>query len=154
MTPATALRPMTPNEFVGFRARFIQNWAADLATVETLTLADATSQAIARTDADLPRGPATPGHYLFTIVSGARSLGSLWLSLGARGRAFLEEIVIEASERGRGHGRRAIALAEREARARGATHMALNAYKHNPRAIALYESLGYHEIKVTMDKAL
>lgn len=153
--PATiSLRPMTPTEFVGFRDGFIREWADDLAKVEGLSDEQALADAAARTDADLPLGVASPGHHLFTILADGRAVGSLWFSIGPRGRAFLDEVQVVADERGRGHGRQAIALAEAEARRCGATHMELNVYQHNPRAHALYQALGYHTTKLTMRKAL
>ncbi len=154
MSDPIALRPMTAGEFVGFRAAFIRAWAADLANVEDLDDAQALDDAGTRTDADLPRGVDTPGHHLFTIMAGDRPVGSLWYARDAGGGAFLDEVHIVASERGQGHGRRAIELAEADARARGATRMTLNVYQHNPRAIALYETLGYLTTKRTMSRAL
>ena len=153
--PATIrLRPMTPTELVAFRAGFIRAWADDLAKVEDLTDEQALAEAAARTDADLPLGVASPGHHLFTILADDRAVGSLWFSMHARGRAFLDEVQVMANERGRGHGRQAIELCEAEARRCGATHMELNVYQHNPRALALYQALGYRTTKITMRKSL
>jgi GNAT superfamily N-acetyltransferase len=157
MTDANAtiqLRPMTPDELVTFRAGFIRAWADDLAKVEDLDDARALAEATARTDADLPLGVASLGHHLFTILAGAEAVGSLWFSIDARGRAFLDEVQVAPPERGRGYGRRAIELAEAEARRRGATHIELNVYQHNARARALYEALGYRATKLTMRKTL
>lgn len=148
------LRPMTPAEYVGFRAGFIRAWADDLARVDDLDDAQALAEATRRTDADLALGVASPGHHLFTILAGDEAVGSLWFSIDAGGRAFLDEVQVAARERGRGHGRRAIALAEAEARHLGATHIELNVYEHNPRARALYASLGYRATKLTMRKPL
>ena len=146
----TALRPMTEAERAAFRASFIAAWAADLGVLEDLDEPAALALATARTDADL----ATPGHRLYTIVAGERAVGSLWLSIGAHGQAFLEEVTVDVAARGCGHGRRAMILAEEVARAAGAQRLDLNVYEHNPRALALYDRLGYTTIKRTMRKLL
>lgn len=147
------LRPMTADEFARFREEFVRAWAEDLAKVEDLDPALALAQAAARTDAELPQGLETPGHRLSTVTADGRAVGSLWLSREG-GRAFLEEVTIAEAERGRGLGRRAIALAEEAARAEGATQVVLNVYAHNPRAQELYAALGYREVKTTMRKLL
>jgi len=143
---------MTDDEREAFRAGFIAAWAVDLAAIDDLDDAAALALATTRTDADL----ATPGHRLFTIVEGATgpAVGSLWLSVGAHGQAFLEEVTLAPGVRGRGHGRRAMRLAEDLARAAGAQRLDLNVYEHNPRALALYDRLGYQTIKRTMRKLL
>lgn len=151
---AVGLRPMTDEEFVRFRASFVQAWAADLAILDDLAPAAALAEAAARTDADLPEGLATAGHHLYTILAGERAVGSVWFSLDARGQAFLDEVTIAADERGRGYGRRALVLVEAMARALGANRMELNVYQHNPRALALYQALGYVTTKQTLRKAL
>ncbi len=151
---AVSLRSMTDAEFVGFRDGFIRAWADDLAQLDELAPAAALAEATVRTDADLPEGLATAGHHLCTIVAGERAVGSLWFSLDARGQAFLDEITIAAEERSRGYGRRALALAEDLARRLGATRLELNVYQHNPRALALYQALGYVTTKQTLRKPL
>lgn len=148
------LRPMTEPEFATFRVGFVAAWAADLERIADLAAADALAQADARTTADLPLGLATTGHHLFTIARGDDAVGSLWLSLPGHGRAFLDELVVHSGERGRGYGRAAMALAEREARDRGASHLELHVYQHNPRALALYTALGYQATGVMMRKRL
>lgn len=149
MTGPVALRPMTDDERVAFRAAFVRAWADDLARLDDLDDAAALATATTRTDADL----AAPGARLFTIVAGTRAVGSLWMSIDGN-HGFLDEITIDAGARGQGHGRAAIALAEDLARAAGATRMELNVYQHNPRALALYEALGYVTTKRTMRRAL
>ena len=148
------LRAMAADEFGAYRAAFIRDWAADLEIVDDVTREGALAEAAARTDADLPLGPATPGHHLFVILADHEPVGSVWFSMDAQGRAFLDDVTIHEADRGKGYGRRALELCEQEARQRGATRIELHVYRHNPRAIALYEVAGYQTTGLKMRKLL
>ncbi len=149
-----ALRPLHPHEFAGYRESFIRDWAADLARVEQLSLAEATLQATRRTDASLPDGVATKGHQLHAILHCDVRVGTLWFSVDAEGRAFLDDITVDEPFRRQGHARRALQLFEALARAQGLAHIDLHVYRDNPGAIALYEQLGYRVTGLKMRKAL
>jgi ribosomal protein S18 acetylase RimI-like enzyme len=56
--------------------------------------------------------------------------------------------------RGRGYGRCLMELAQEEAEGMGIARIELNVYGDNPRARALYESLGYVEMSRQMYKVL
>ena len=61
---------------------------------------------------------------------------------------------IDPDLRGRGLGRRAMELVEREVRARGLERVELNVFGGNAVARSLYRSLGYAERAVIMSKEL
>ena len=56
---------------------------------------------------------------------------------------FLDEFFLEAGQRGRGHGRRFLALMEAETRRLGGHRLCLEAELHNARAEKLYRASGY-----------
>ena len=60
-----------------------------------------------------------------------------------RRRGHVETLVVSASQRRRGIGRRLLAAAADWARARGATEMVLTTWVGNAEADAFYEKLGY-----------
>ncbi|MFO0744480.1 MAG: GNAT family N-acetyltransferase [Myxococcota bacterium] len=68
--------------------------------------------------------------------------------------AFLEEVTIAASQRGRGYGRAALVAMEALLVGLGATRVDLHVYAHNPRAFALNERLGYRTTGFKMRKPL
>ena len=72
---------------------------------------------------------------------------------GAR-YAFLYDIEIRETERGRGFGRAAMELLEEEVRGRGHDRLQLNVFGGNERARTLYRSLGFEELSVQMGKTL
>lgn len=59
----------------------------------------------------------------------------------------LYSIVVHPAHRGRGIGKRLIAVCEREARRRGCGRMALEVREDNRRARRFYERLGYHTVE-------
>ena len=148
------LRPLEADEFPAWRATFVAGWAEDLRATTGAGEDAARRLAEAGTDAALPQGPATPGQLLLAIVAGERDVGALWLSLGDAGHAHISDIAVDAPHRGRGVGRRALELAEDEARRAGATTIGLNVFAHNPRARALYERLGFRQVSTAMAKRL
>lgn len=160
---AVTLRPMRDAELGPFLATFTADWAVDLARIGDLTAAEAEAQARAAVAAELPAGLATPGQHLFSIVveldgGGDRVVGSLWLSIapGATGGAgdvgFIEELVVEPAHRGRGIGAAAMCALEDAAPGLGLRALTLQVYAHNPRALALYERLGYQATGIRLRK--
>jgi ribosomal protein S18 acetylase RimI-like enzyme len=69
-------------------------------------------------------------------------------------RIFLYDLWVEPAERGRGHGRAAMAALEAEARSRGIPVVEFNVWGGNAVARSLYHSLGYEERSVFMGKNL
>jgi ribosomal protein S18 acetylase RimI-like enzyme len=84
-------------------------------------------------------------------------VGRAWLGErdGPDGRAaYVWDVFVEEQARGRGFGRRAMELLEKEARRRGHTRIRLNVFGGNEVARSLYRSLGYAELAVFMGKDL
>jgi len=84
-------------------------------------------------------------------------VGALWIGPqtdGPPGHWWVWTVEIDEPFRGRGLGRAAMELAEREARRRGATQIGLNVFGHNHIARSLYESLGYEISRLQMYKRL
>jgi ribosomal protein S18 acetylase RimI-like enzyme len=148
------LRPLQPDQFVQYRESFIRDWADDIARVDDIPLAEATIQATKRTDSELTDGATTKGHYLYAIVRGDEWVGTLWFSAGEERNAFLDDITVREAFRGKGYGRRALELFEARASELGLTRIDLHVYRHNPRAISLYEKLGYRTTGLKMRKVL
>ena len=79
----------------------------------------------------------------------------LWLDAFEKpGSAWLFEIVLDESARGRGFGREALRLVEEQARSRGMTRIDLNVFGGNAIARSLYVSEGYAESSMHMGKPL
>ena len=148
------LRQLRAEEFADYRESFIRDWAADIARVDRISLADATVRATQRTDASLPEGVTTKGHHVYAIMRGDERVGSLWFSVDAERHAFLDDITINEAFRRMGYGRRALELLEAKAREMDLVCIDLHVYRDNPSAIALYEKIGYWTTGLKMRKAL
>lgn len=104
-----------------------------------------------------PGGRPAPGHRLHWLADGRTRVGLLWLGpMPERraGREWIYYVEVDESARGRGYGRAAMLLAERDALAHGATELGLNVFGSNTVARRLYESVGYATTAVTMSKKL
>lgn len=155
MTETVGLQPMTAAEFRAWLEPTIVGYAADkVASGEWL---EDGSLARSRRSFDelLPHGPATPDHHLFTAHAGGEPIGALWLFVSAeRADAFIYEIVVDESHRGRGLGRGLLRAAETWSRERGCRTVSLHVFGRNAVARRLYESAGYEVTDLSMRKPL
>jgi len=102
-------------------------------------------------------GLGTPGQLAFRVIAGDEPVGWLWLAVPGPddpAMAWVYDVVVDEAYRGRGYGRQAMLLAEREAHARGMTSIGLNVHGQNRVAISLYDSLGYAVTAQQMKKTL
>jgi ribosomal protein S18 acetylase RimI-like enzyme len=106
--------------------------------------------------AAFPDGRPARGHVLFDVIVDDEKVGSLWMGprdLDDEDHWWVWDIEIDEAWRGRGIGRAAMELAEREAQLRGCVEIGLTVTADNP-ARRLYESLGYREASIRMRKRL
>jgi ribosomal protein S18 acetylase RimI-like enzyme len=95
---------------------------------------------------------------VFDVVDDAgTTVGYLWIGPDTSdddGAWWIWDILIDADKRGRGLGRRTMALGEEYARTQGAHTLGLSVFGFNTGARGLYESLGYETTSVKMRKRL
>ncbi|MFH8790122.1 GNAT family N-acetyltransferase [Streptomyces roseoverticillatus] len=139
-------RRMTDAEYTSWReesrAAYMQDW------IDRGVPAD---QARAKAEADdrllLPDGAATAGTVLRVLTHEGTPVGTLWVALRDGGPdtpdAYVYDVEVAPAQRGRGHGRSLMLLAEAEVLALGARTLGLNVFAGNVPALRLYESLGY-----------
>lgn len=147
---------MTAREFAEFRRNAIRSYAA--ANVETGDWAreHAEDRAAIDTDRLLPQGLDTPGMLLLVAEVGAHPVGTVWIAVedpNGQG-AWIYDIEIAASHRGRGLGRALLMAAEEVVAVNGASSIGLNVFADNAAARGLYESSGYEVTSLHMRKAL
>ena len=117
------------------------------------------AMAVARRDYAqlLPKGLKSRAQFLYSILHEGRVIGRVWFELKRKdgsNRAFIYDIALNPSQRGKGLGRRALRAFEREAKRLGAQVAGLHVFGHNARARALYETSGYHYTSMHMSKSL
>ena len=149
-TPLVRLLPMSEQHYPIYCAYFIEDYAQDLASNHGHDLPTARHKAEQTLCDSLPQGVATPGHHLLCILlaeeSGAEeeSLGYLWHAFHAdRGETFICDFYMDPAHRGRGYGKAAMAVLEAELKAMGVDQIKLRVAQDNPRALALYQELGF-----------
>jgi ribosomal protein S18 acetylase RimI-like enzyme len=152
------LRQPDADEYAAWNAAAFSEYVEEIVASGGMSR-EAAEERARREDAELlPDGWATPGQLIFRVEADGQSVGWLWLALQSpraeTGVGFIYDITIDEALRGRGYGRRAMQLAEEEARRHGIHALALNVFGQNAIARALYSSLGYRETSVQMRKEL
>jgi ribosomal protein S18 acetylase RimI-like enzyme len=148
-----SLRPLTGSERVQLAAQAELRYAEDIEQNGRFKAADARRKAAE----DVPRLLRDRDSTLFALEESGQRVGHLWLGKREQqGRRFfwIWDVFVAEEHRGRGIGRKAMQLAEQEARRQGLSRIELNVFGGNQVARSLYRSLGYAEVAIQMGKDL
>jgi ribosomal protein S18 acetylase RimI-like enzyme len=152
------LRPPTQDEFDQWLPHTEAAYAQQVADSGAMPAEAAAEKARLDTARRFSDGLGSPGQVLFRLVAADQPVGWLWLNVptahGDPLMAWVNYVEVDPAYRGRGYGKDAMLLAEREARARGMTSLGLNVYGQNTVALSLYDSLGYAVTTQQMRKPL
>jgi ribosomal protein S18 acetylase RimI-like enzyme len=151
------LRPATQAEFDEWLPRQEAGYAEMIIASGSMPPAEARAKARQDTHRIWSAGLGTPGQLVFRVLAAEEPVGWLWLGVPGpddAAMAWVYDVEVDESHRGRGYGREAMLLAEREALARGMTSIGLNVHGQNRVAISLYDSLGYTVTAQQMKKPL
>ncbi|HEY0643379.1 MAG TPA: hypothetical protein VGD39_08175, partial [Nocardioides sp.] len=102
MPDELSLRPMTQEEYVGWRERSVREYAAEIAVARDLDPEAATAQSAAELAELLPDGLASPGMHLWTAVVGDEPVGMGWFELRQRASgvsAWIFDISVDQGHR-------------------------------------------------------
>lgn len=131
------LRPMTDDEQRQYAERVENGQAPQLAA---------------------PGGQLADGQHLFAGEVDGDVVGYLWLAEqapdGRAGQAWIYDVEVDPTYRGKGFGRTLVLAAQDKARQLGCTSVGLNVVGGNDVAIRLYESLGFRTRAMQMSKPL
>jgi GNAT superfamily N-acetyltransferase len=150
---SVTLRPLREDEFDGWSERHARGYAEGMVAFADLSRQDAEAKAARDVAAVFPHGLATEGVRLWVVEAEGRRVGTVFLGVRDAG-AWLYDITIDESERGRGYGRAAMLALEDEVRRLGYDALGLNVWGGNEVARTLYRSLGFAEVSVGMKKRL
>jgi ribosomal protein S18 acetylase RimI-like enzyme len=147
------LRPLREDEFASWDAAHRVEYQRGLVELAGMSPERAAAKVAHDVPAVLPAGLATENVRIWAVEADERKVGTVFLGL-RDGAAWLYDITIDESERGRGYGRAAMEALEAEVRLLGRDSLALNVWGGNAVARGLYRSLGYVEESVHMRKPL
>ncbi|TIC86475.1 GNAT family N-acetyltransferase [Nocardioides sp. GY 10127] len=137
------LRAMTEPEFDSFFARSSREYVESRrASDPTRDPGEVQQEAESQLRALLPGGRATQGQSFWTVLADDAPAAELWVAVEPPG-AFVYEIRVDESHRGRGVGRAAMRAAAQWCTEQGLSALGLNVFGDNVVARGLYESLGY-----------
>lgn len=153
------LRPMTDPEYDAFYSKLITEYAADNIEAGNWTVENAIELSRNATEQLLPQGRDTPRVLLLSAEnSDGEYVGYVWVGLDRSGAtspgAWIYDIEVKESHRGKGYGRALLQAAEKETLKNGVDKIGLNVFGPNKVARNLYESAGYDITQIQMSKAL
>ena len=152
------LNPMNQEEYANFRIRSIKDFAEEKVQAGTWAVEEAQERAEASYEKYLPEGLNTPGNYIYNVVHEADGkVGYIWFNITENRRdkdAFLLDIVVEETHRGKGYGTETMEALEQEALSLGVNRIGLHVFGHNVRASSLYRKMGYEVTDLTMYKEI
>ena len=146
---------MDETPFREYREYLVRDYAQDKVRSGAWSKAEAEDKSANAVDGLLPEGPATRGHFLYSVrdESVPAEVGILWVSPRDSGRSlWIYDIIVHERFRGRGYASRILDLVEDKARELGARKVELHVFGHNYGARALYEELGYTATSIVMAK--
>ncbi len=151
-----SLQPMSQSEYDLWISKSLKTYCE-----ENQKAGMSVSEALKKSEDDfsrlLPKGLQTPEQFLKSIYYEDKHAGTLWY--GLRGpkdnqKVFIYDIIVDETYRGRGVGKEAMILLERDVVQLGLSHIGLHVFGHNHTARKLYKSLGYEETNVNMEKKI
>lgn len=148
---------MTEAEYASWTEHEVEQYAQEMAESSGGSLEEARRTSREQTLQFLPDGLRTRDAFLLRVLDDAGApVGVLWVGSHPRrsDAGWVYDIEIDEARRGEGLGRRAMLAAEQVARDAGWTAIGLNVFGSNPRARALYDSLGYEVASTAMTKPL
>jgi RimJ/RimL family protein N-acetyltransferase len=140
-----------------YRDHLVRDYAADKVRAGAWSESEAHIRAAKDVDGLLPEGPATQGHFLYSVREDAAdaAVGTVWFALrdsGVGRYVWIYDIIINENFRRRGYASRTLELVEARARELGANSVELHVFGLNQGAQALYEKVGYSVTSITMAK--
>jgi RimJ/RimL family protein N-acetyltransferase len=140
-----------------YRDHLVRDYAADKVRAGAWSESEAQIRAAKDVDGLLPEGPATQGHFLYSVREDAADaeVGTVWFALrdsGVGRYVWIYDIIIDENFRRRGYASRTLELVEARAKELSAKSVELHVFGHNQGAQALYEKVGYSVTSITMAK--
>ena len=153
------LRKMRADEFAGYVAYFVPDYAAEISSNYDVDMNTAQARAESAVEVDLGMGVETPGQDLLcATVEGDQSdtpVGYLWCKPHSKEKAiFISDFCILPKYRGRGYGQSALIALERRYLDTGYGEIRLRVATDNKTAERMYLKAGYLPTGINMRRAI
>lgn len=153
------LRKMRANEFAGYVAYFIPDYAAEISSNYDVDMKTAQARAESAVEMDLGMGVETPGQDLLCATEEGDQndapVGYLWCKLHSKQKAiFISDFYILPKYRGRGYGQSALIALERRYLDTGYDEIRLRVATTNKTAERMYLKAGYLPTGTNMRRAI
>jgi len=150
-------RKLSREEFSSFRKVMLEDYAQDIARNFNRPIDEVRVEAKKQVKQILNRGLSTKGHFLYNVLKRktGEAVGFVWFKVDeAKKSAFLYDILIHETYRGKGYGKKTLELLETKLRRMGMTQLGLHVFGHNQIAIKLYKTQGFYTASLNMQKDL
>lgn len=148
---------MNEDEFSSYKGPQLEKYAQDIAKTFKRPIEEVRNEAQEQVNRLLKNGLSTPGHFLYNVIEkkSGTIVGHVWFNLEKeKKRAFLYDILIQESYRGKGYGRKTMQLLEAKLRDMGVSQLGLHVFANNEVAINLYKTQGFYLASHNMQKDL
>ncbi len=150
------LRPMTEAEYDVYLEATTEDYAQERAKNFGTTIEEERAAAREQIADLLDEGLATENHHIWVLDhEDDGNIGHIWMFINAeRQRAFIYDVAIDATQRGKGYGKTILDLMEAKVKEMGVRSVGLNVFYSNTVARHLYEKQGYQITNYNMQKEL
>lgn len=153
------LRDMLPREFPPYKEYFIDDYAREIVENYGHSMAAAISMAKKDLESSFPYGPVSDKHTLLCIEVEVNQkpvlVGYLWHCKNTSDSStYIYDFYIYDAYRGKGYGKQAIGVFEKQLQGEGIGQIKLRVAYENKRALKLYEDLDFKISGYNMSKNL
>ena len=145
---------MSDDELATLLPRLDESYVRQLVDFGGMGEAEARAKSTRDHESLFPEGRLQDDHFALVVEEAGEAIGWVVYALRPDAKAWLYDIELEESARGKGHGREALRLFESHARSHGVREVALNVWAGNEAARSLYRKTGYSEQSVWITKPL
>lgn len=149
------LRTMTEPELREYKVEFIEGYADDIQENYNLSREESLQKSELAFDDVFPQCVVSAGHEVYSIEADDNVVGYIWYFVDDKaGKAYIYDFMTFEQFRSKGYGRSVIALVEAKLTKLGIQQLGLRVAYNNPRALALYQKLGFAITGLNMNKTL
>jgi ribosomal protein S18 acetylase RimI-like enzyme len=150
-------RKMSGDQFRTYRKVRLEDYAQDIARNYKRPIEEVRVEVKKQIKQILNHGLSTRGHFLYNVLERktGEAVGLVWFQVDeAKKSAFLYDLLIRETFRGKGYGRKTLELLATKLRRMGIAQLGLHVFAHNRIAIKLYKTQGFYTASLNMQKNL